>query len=157
MKTLSAIGLVALALLQGCATSLPSPEVMQATVQNFQLPKTPAEGKALVYVVRPSELGGLVRFNVFLDDQEAASEMGFTRGSQYIYFNVAPGQHKIQSKAENWSEWTITAKAGEIYYLQQDAAMGVLMARNTLFKIGDLEGKYHVKNLKLGTVIKTDK
>lgn len=156
MKYFFAISMVALALLQGCA-SLPAPEAMKAEVENFQLPKQPEEGKAIVYVVRPSELGGLVRFNVFLDDQQPNSEMGFTRGSQYIYFNVNPGERKIQSKAENWSEWSITAKAGDIFFIQQDAAMGMLMARNTIFKINEIEGKYHVKNLKLGTMIKTDK
>jgi hypothetical protein len=91
------------ALFTGCA-SLPSPEAMKAEVAGFQLPKLPEPGKAIVYVVRPSALGGLVRFNVFLNDQEANSEMGFTRGSQYIYFNVPPGDHKIYSKAENWAE-----------------------------------------------------
>lgn len=80
----------AFAVLSGCA-SLPSPEVMQTETASFQLPKMPEQGKALVYVVRPSGVGGLVRFNVFVDDQEAASEMGHTRSSQYIYFNVTPG------------------------------------------------------------------
>lgn len=143
-------------LLQGCAT-LPSPEAMKAEVQDFQLPKLPVEGKAIVYVVRPSEVGGLTRFNVFLNDQQPESEMGFTRGSQYIYFQIPPGQHKIQSKAENWSEWIVNAKAGDILFIQQDAGMGLLMARNTLLKISDVEGRYHVKTLKLGTIHKIDK
>jgi len=143
-------------LLQGCAT-LPSPEAMKAEVQDSQLPKLPVEGKAIVYVVRPSEVGGLTRFNVFLNDQQPESEMGFTRGSQYIYFQIPPGQHKIQSKAENWSEWIVNAKAGDILFIQQDAGMGLLMARNTLLKINDVEGRYHVKTLKLGTIHKIDK
>ena len=143
-------------LLQGCAT-LPSPETMKAEVQDFQLPKLHVEGKAIVYVVRPSEVGGLTRFNVFLNDQQPESEMGFTRGSQYIYFQIPPGQHKIQSKAENWSEWIVNAKAGDILFIQQDAGMGLLMARNTLLKINDVEGRYHVKTLKLGTIHKIDK
>lgn len=143
-------------LLQGCAT-LPSPEAMKAEVQDFQLPKLPVEGKAIVYVVRPSEVGGLTRFNVFLNDQQPESEMGFTRGSQYIYFQIPPGQHKIQSKAENWSEWIVNAKAGDILFIQQDAGMGLLMARNTLLKINDVAGRYHVKTLKLGTIHKIDK
>ena len=130
---------------------------MKAEVQNFELPKHPEQGKAIVYVVRPSEVGGLIRFNVFLNDQRPESEMGFTRGSQYIYFQILPGEHKIQSKAENWSEWIVNAKAGDILFLQQDAAMGLLMARNTLLKINDVEGRYHVKTLKLGTIHKVDK
>ena len=80
--------------LSGCA-SLPSTEVMKAETAGYQVPKLPEPGKAIVYVVRPSNFGGLIRFNVFVDDQEAESEVGYTRSSQYIYFNLLPGDHKI--------------------------------------------------------------
>jgi len=150
------VSAVTLAALTGCA-SLPSPEVMKAETDSFQLPKLPDSGKAMVYVVRPSGPGGLIRFNVFVDDQEAASEMGYTRGSQYIYFHVAPGDHKIYSKAENWAEAQISAKAGEIVFIQQEPSMGIIMARNSITKIEELPGKYHVKKLEPGTIIKIDK
>ncbi|WP_082517647.1 DUF2846 domain-containing protein [Variovorax sp. Root318D1] len=146
----------ALAVLSGCA-SLPSPEVMKAETASFQLPKMPEPGKAIVYVVRPSGVGGLVRFNVFVDDQEAASEMGHTRSSQYIYFNVTPGTHKIYSKAENWADTQITAKSGDIIYIQQEPSMGIIMARNSVSKIDDVQGKYQVKKLQVGTILKADK
>jgi hypothetical protein len=35
--------------------------------------------------------------------------------------------------------------------------MGLVMARNDLFKLPQDEGKYRVKNLSLGTIIKVDK
>jgi Protein of unknown function (DUF2846) len=146
----------ALSVMAGCA-SLPTPEAMKAETATFKLPKTPAAGKAMVYVVRPSSLGGLVRFNVFVNDQEAASEMGFTRGSQYIYFSVPPGDHKIYSKAENWAEANVSVKAGDIVFLHQDPAMGIIMSRNNLLKLEDYQGKYHVKTLELGTIIKAEK
>ena len=144
----------AVAALVGCA-NLPSTEVMKAETASYQLPKLPGAGKAMVYVVRPSALGGLIRFNVFVDDQEAQSEMGYTRSSQYIYFEVPPGEHKIYSKAENWAEALISAKAGDVIYIQQEPSMGVIMARNSIFKLEDYQGKYHVKNLQVGTIIKT--
>lgn len=147
---------VALAALTGCA-SLPSPEVMKAETASFQLPKLPDSGKAMVYVVRPEGVGGLIRFNVFVDDQEATSEMGYTRGSQYIYFHVTPGEHNIYSKAENWAEAQISAKAGEIIFIQQEPAMGIIMARNNISRIEETPGKYYVKKLDLGTIIRTDK
>jgi Protein of unknown function (DUF2846) len=142
--------------LAGCA-SLPAPEVMQSQVAGFQLPKLPDAGKAIVYMVRPASMGGLVRFNVFLDNQEAASEMGFTRASEYIYFHVSPGEHKIYSKAENWGEIAVSAKAGDIIFIEQELGMGIIMARNTLVKLEETPGKYHVKTLTLGTILKTDK
>lgn len=147
---------LAAAVLTGCAT-LPSPEVMKAETASYQLPKTPEPGKAIVYVVRPSGLGGLIRFNVFVDDQEPASEMGYTRSSQYIYFSVPPGEHKIYSKAENWAETLITAKPNDIIFIQQEPQMGIVMARNNIFKLEDYEGKYHVKTLEVGTILKDHK
>jgi len=151
-----AVAATVLSLMTGCA-SLPSPEAMRAETSTFQVPKLPESGKAIVYVVRPSALGGLVRFNVFLNDQEANSEMGFTRGSQYIYFSVPPGDHKIYSKAENWAETLVSVKAGDIFFIQQDASMGIIMARNSLMKLEELPGKYHVKMLTVGTILKADK
>jgi hypothetical protein len=145
-----------LATLAGCA-SLPSPDLMKAETATFQLPKLPDPGKAMVYVVRPTALGGVIRFNVFVDDQEAASEMGFTRGNQYIYFHVNPGTRKIFSKAENWAEAEITVKAGDIVYIQQFPTMGFIMARNDIQKVEEYQGKYHVKTLSIGTIHKIDK
>lgn len=147
---------VALGAVTGCA-SLPSPEAMKAETASFKLPKLPEAGKAMVYVVRPAGPGSLIRFNVFVDDQEAASEIGYTRGSQYIYFNVTPGQHKIYSKAENWAEAQVSAQAGEVIFIQQEPSMGIIMARNSITKIEELPGKYYVKKLELGTIIRTDK
>lgn len=151
--TLIAAALVAVS---GCA-SLPSPEAMRAEIANYQLPKAAPADKAIVYVVRPSAMGGLIRFNVFLGDQEAASEMGYTRNSQYIHFNVPPGEHKIYSKAENWAEIAVSAKPGEVIFIEQELSMGIVMARNNLKRLDDTTGKYHVKSLAIGTVAKTDK
>lgn len=148
--------LCTVAVFSGCAT-LPTPEVMKAETATFQLPKMPDQGKAIVYVVRPSALGGMIRFNVFVDDQEDSSEMGYTRSNQYIYFNLPPGEHKIYSKAENWGETLVSAKAGDIIYIEQEPAMGIIMARNSIQMIEELQGKYLVKKLDVGTMIKMDK
>jgi len=130
---------------------------MQEDIKGYQLPQLPADGKAIVYVVRPSILGGFIRFNVFVDDKKEDSEMGYTRSSQYIYFNLIPGDHQILSKAENWAAVNITAKAGDIIFIQQEPSMGIIMARNNIFPIQKYEGKYQVKHLTLGTIIKIDK
>jgi hypothetical protein len=148
--------ILALAVFSGCA-SLPKPEEMKTDIVGYELPELPEAGKAIVYVVRPSSVGSLIRFNVFVDDEEASSEMGFTRGSEYIYFNLMPGSHRILSKAENWAEATVTANEGDIIFIQQDAEMGLLMARNSIFQLPDYQGKYQVKHLELGTIIKADK
>jgi len=144
------------ALGSGCAT-LPSREQMVLDISGYELPKQPAEKSALIYVVRPSGIGPIVRFNVFLDDKEDASEMGYTRGSQYVYFFVTPGVHTIYSKAENWAEISIDVKPQDVIFLRQTPSMGFFMARNSLDLVQDTEGKYHVKNSSLGTIKKEQK
>lgn len=150
------IAIMAIIASVGCAT-LPPPDQMKAQVESFELPKVPEEGKAVAYIVRPSSLGTLIRFNVFVDDQEPESEMGYTRGSQYIYFNLDPGKHKIFSKAENWAETILDVAAGDIVFIQQDPVMGLVMARNNLIKVEDYVGKYHVKTLELGTILRSER
>jgi hypothetical protein len=140
----------------GCA-SLPSPEEMRAQTATYQVPYQPSGERAMIYVVRPSALGGLIRFNVFAGDQAESSEMGYTRSNQYIYFSVPPGQHMIYSKAENWAEISVSVKAGDVIFLKQEPAIGIIMARNVLSMLQDYEGKYHVKTLEPGTILKTTK
>ena len=147
---------LSIALLYGCV-SIPSMDKMQAEVAGYSLPKPAVADKVLVYVIRPSNAGALLRFNVFLDDKEAESEMGYNRGNQYIYFYMPSGQNVISSKAENWADLTVTAKAGEIIYVKQEVEMGVVMARNSLKVLSDVEGRYLVKGAALGTIAKESK
>lgn len=140
--------------LAGCAVT---PEEMKADIRGFELPKFPEAGKAIVYVVRPSVTGEMIRFDVFLDDQLPESQMGWTHGSQYIYFNLLPGDHQILSKAENWAEIKLQVEAGDIVFIQQDSGTGIKMAWNSLARIQDYEGRYQVKHLTLGKIVKTDK
>lgn len=129
---------------------------MKLDVANYQIPLQPAPGKALVYVIRPSNGGGTVRFNVFVDSKDDASEVGFTRGGQYIYFSLTPGSHKIYSKAENWAEIQISANAGDVIFIKQDPNLGMFMASNSLSIADEVEGKYRVKRLGKGEILKAD-
>jgi hypothetical protein len=140
-------------LIAGCAGV--SRQDMLKESEGFQLPgdadKVP--GKAMVYVVRPSAVGTLVRFNVFVDNtKEDSLEAGFNRGAQHFWFTVAPGPHKLLSVAENTADMEIDFKADSVYYVRQDAKMGIVMARNNLVQIDEVEGKYNLKKTKLGTV-----
>lgn len=146
------LALAAMALITGCAAKAPSSSNMQAELQGFELPQQPSADEGMVYVVRPEITGTLVRFNVFLNDQEDASEVGHTRGSQYIYFPVEPGQHTVYSKAENWASIDVDVAPGETVFIRQHAKMGLVMARNTLSLLNELEGEYFVKDTNPGTM-----
>jgi hypothetical protein len=143
------------ALLAGCAgTPNMTPDDMAAEVKSFRLPQEPAPGTGMIYVVRPSPLGGLIRFNVFVNDQHDDAEMGHTRASQYIYFAVPAGRHRIYSKAENWAEIDVTVRDGQVIYLQQETQLGIIMARNNLSELDETQGKYYVKTLQPGVLLK---
>ncbi len=128
-----------------------------ANPADAQLPKLPEPGKAVVYVLRPSSQAMLIRFNVFVDDQKDSSEVGYTRAGQYIYFNLKPGQHKIFSKAEEWSEISLNVREGEIVFLRQEPAQGAYSSINTLDRLPDEEGRTQLKRLSLGTIRKLDR
>ncbi len=150
------IAVMALLFVSSCATV--SLEQMKSDTQGYELPLKSKKDKVSVYVVRPSGIGPVIKFNVFLDDRENDSEMGFTQGNQYIYFYATPGKHKISSKAENWSDIEIEANGGESVFVQQIATPGFIMARNKLKIISETEGKFYIKKAsKTGVMLKLEK
>jgi len=137
----------------GCAGVTRQDMIREA--EGFQLPgqSDKEAGKAMVYVVRPSSVGALIRFNVFVDNtKEDTLEAGFTRGGQHFWFNIGPSPRKLLSVAENTAEIEIDFKADSIYFVRQDASMGFVMARNKLVQIDEVEGKYSLKKTELGTL-----
>ena len=145
-----------IATLSACASEL-TPDEMKAAIKNYSLPAIPEVGKAVVYIVRPSNVDKQDSFKVYVDDKKNSSKMGYTKGLQYIYFNLEPGKHTILSEAENWAEKTINVNAGDVIYIQQVPERGTLMAKNSLYAPFDYQGKYYVKTLQLGTIFRKDK
>lgn len=141
--------------LSGCATSgsSPSPAAMNAEIAGYKLPRLPAEGKAMVYVVFVEPWYENVGFDVFLDDQRPASAVGRNKGGQYFYFELEPGEHRIFSKGEKWAELAVSAKAGDVIFLRQDLYFGMLDAGVRLLRLDEVEGKYYVSKLKPGAAV----
>jgi len=105
-----------------CSLWLTGIALAQTVASNsLLLPVKPESGKALVYVIRPSSLPYFFRTDVFLDGKESSKEIGSTNGGEYIYFNIEPGEHVVNSYARNWSELKIVAKAGDIFFIKQKA------------------------------------
>lgn len=140
----------------GCS-SIPNKDEMKKAVTGFKLPHTPKANMGVIYVLRPSALGGLVRFNVFLDDKKTESEMGWNRGAQYLYFYAKPGKHTVYSKAENWDSIDIDLKKNKATFIEQETNMGFIMARNSLKSMDEIAGKYYAKTLAKGESIKKTK
>jgi hypothetical protein len=85
----------------------------------------PTEDMALVYILRPSQLGAAIRFWVFADEQV----LGLTRGKGYTFALVPEGEHLFWAKAENTSTLEMEVVGGRTYYLKVAARMGFGKAR----------------------------
>ncbi len=154
---LNTVIVILLTLFSGCAFKSLSIDEMKKEIGNYELPQKASSGKAIVYIIRPSILGGFVKFNIFLDSKEDSAEIGYTKAKQYIYFDITPGKHIIYSKAENWALKEIDAKENDTIFIYQDPVMGVFYARNELFIVDNIEGTYLLKGLSLGTILNKDK
>jgi len=142
MKTIKKIiGIFIIGIMvSGCMVPKASIEVDQKA-KNLVAPT----GKALVYIVRPSSLGGAVKFKVSCDYKF----IGATSGKRYIYTIQEPGNHEFISKAENEDILPIVLEANKTYYIEQVPKMGFLVARNRLALLDELSGKQKLMDCKL--------
>ena len=140
-------------LTSGCQSThfLPNDAEQVNLIQEYQYPHTPSEEKALVYVVRPNILFGLVRFNVYLDSKDEASEMGYNNSNEYVYFEVEPGKHTIYSHSSTWYEKDIDVKAGETIVLEQQQGA---FATHQLISLSESASKFRIMKASLGTIMK---
>ena len=141
--------ILSLFLLEGC--SIPSKKKMYQEISNYTLPKSPKKNEAVIFIVRPSIRGIFRRAHIYINKPITESNVGWTRGRQYLYLAVAPGTHKIYSKIDNLNSISINAKKGDIIFLKQQISIGFMKTTNTLVQIGETEGKYLIKNTSIGT------
>ena len=116
----------------GCSAVGKMPTAVDLKIRDLN----PPEGKALVYILRPTSLGSIVKMEVTANGQY----IGATGGKRYIYTILDPGKYIFSSKAENTSELHIVLEAGKTYYLEQKVKMGIILARNELLRLDDIEG-----------------
>lgn len=98
---------------------------------------TVEEGKALLYVVRPTSVGFAVKSFFLIDDAIA----GINRGSSYFFTTVEPGTHVFWSKSENVDALEMEVEAAKTYYIQQKVQMGGFRARTKLEVLDAEEGE----------------
>lgn len=85
----------------------------------------PAEGKALVYFVRPQNFGGAIKVKLYADGEP----LGIISRSSFVTAEVDPGKHEFAGVAENAAFLDATVEAGKIYYVQVAIHMGAWKAR----------------------------
>jgi len=87
--------------------------------------RKPAEGKALIYFVRPQNFGGAIKVKLFQDGKP----LGIISRSSFVPAEVDPGKHEFVGVAENAAFLEATVEAGMIYYVQVAIHMGAWKAR----------------------------
>jgi len=106
---------------------------------------TPVDGKSIVYILRPTNFGALVRMGVDCD----GASIGATHAKTYIYSILSPGKHTLVSKAENKYSLDVDLEPGKIYYIKQKVEMGFAFAETALAVISDEDGKKYLEKCKL--------
>ncbi len=140
MRNVLLIVLFFLFLIMGCSGSKKAAENAVPVVL-----VSPPSDKAVVYVLRPVFVGALLNFKFEVD----GVLIGKTKGKQYIYTFVDPGNHTLVSIAENKSELPVVLEAGKTYFFEQEVKMGILKARNKLVRLDKIDAKIKLQKCKL--------
>ena len=106
---------------------------------------SPVPGKAIVYIIRPTAYGFLVKMKLYCD----TVFLGSTMAERYVYTIVDPGKYNFISKSENKFNFELTVEPGKIYYLKQQVKMGMLYASTKLKLLSEEEGKRYLLKTKL--------
>ena len=130
---ITTFAIVCLFTLAGCATVRLGEPKQDSAAKEF---KPPSE-KAGVYVYRNQMIGSAIRMVVFVD----GFMVGETAQKTYLYFELPPGRHTIESRAENTDSLTADFRAGTLSYIWQEVRVGVYSARSSLHLVDETEGR----------------
>ena len=128
--------------LVGCASVSMGDAKQDQALKTFQALPT---DKAGVYIYRNETMGAAVKMDVMIDGKN----IGETAANTYLYREVAPGIHTIQSKAENTDTLEVELKPTTLTFIWQEVKMGILYARTKLHLVSEQEGKKGVTETKL--------
>lgn len=144
-KKLFIVATIALTLV-GCAATVP----MESPAKDAQAKQFLAKpDMAGVYVYRNESFGKAVKLPLEIDGKT----IGQTGYETYFFAEVAPGTHKVTTRAENTTELTIDAIAGKLYYVWQEVKMGVWAPKAKLQLVDEATGKEGVSDCNLASPV----
>lgn len=85
----------------------------------------PDEGKALVYIFRPSGMGFAINFQIW----DGERFIGLSQAKSYFQYMADPGKHTFFAIAENKAFIEADLEAGKQYYIATSPRMGGWKAR----------------------------
>ncbi len=126
-----------------CASVSKAPAEKSDAAKSF---KAPAD-RGTVYLYRTGRaVGAAGQLSVKINGQEA----GGTGPGSFFKWDFKPGVYTfLSSTPESSATQQIDVKAGEVYFIRQDARMGVSSGRVTMKIVDDKKGKDEVKGCKL--------
>ena len=130
-----------LAALSGCATVPLSSIESDKEAKTF----TTSPDKSVIYVYRNERFGGVALMGVSLDGKVA----GQTAPKTYFAWVVDPGPHEVASHSENTDTLRIVTEAGKVYYVWQEAKVGIWGARSQLHLVDPATGQRGVLECRL--------
>ena len=136
------ISLIVLNLIS-CANVSKAPEQQSVEAMEFQAP----EGRGTVYLYRTGRaVGAAGQLLVKVNGQDA----GGTGPGTFFKWDVKPGIYTfLSSTAESSVTVQLDVKAGEVYFIRQDARIGLSAGRVTMKQVDSAQGMTEVKNCKL--------
>jgi hypothetical protein len=142
--TFMIIGFAALVLIgTGCASTSKAPENMSNEAKAFQ---APAE-RGSVYLYRTGRVVGAAgQLNVKVNGMDA----GGTGPGTFFKWDLKPGNYTFfSSTGEASAVVQVEVKSGEVYYIRQDARMGINTGRVSMKEVSDSKGRKEVEGCKL--------
>lgn len=140
-KIFSIIFLTASLFFVGCASIKTADPALDGQAKQFKSEKD----KAVIYVYRNEFIGGAAGMDVGVNDQI----LGLLRTGNYMRIIVTPGKQRLSSHAENTDYVELTTSPDKVYYVWQEAKMGIMWARTKLNIVDDNTGRSGVNQCSL--------
>ena len=135
--------IISSALFIGCASVSKAPSDKSDAAKSF----VASADRGTVYLYRTGRaVGAAGQLSVKLNGQDA----GGTGPGTFFKWDLKPGVYTfLSSTPESSATEQIDVRAGEVYFIRQDARLGVGNGRVTMKKVDDKKGQEEVKNCKL--------
>ena len=130
-------------LVYGCASTSKAPVEKSDEAKSFAAP----DGKGTVYLYRTGRVVGAAgQLSVKVNGEDA----GGSGPGTFFKWDLTPGTYTfLSSTTESSAVVQLDVKAGEVYYIRQDARLGISSGRVTLNEVSDRKGKEEVAGCKL--------
>lgn len=127
----------------GCASTSKAPGEKSEKAKSFEAP----ENKGSVFLYRTGRaVGAAGQLSVKVNGKDA----GGTGPGTFFRWDLSPGTYTFLSSTEESSAVVqLEVKSGEVYFIRQDARMGVSNGRVTMKEVDSSKGINEVKSCKL--------